>query len=79
MVRVPEDDPSPKRDPGALRQRLLRGLAAPFRAPGRFERLLAVTRLRGQNPRIRHQLVVPHVSVPGLTGPQRRSHAHLLT
>lgn len=62
MVRVPEDDPSPKRDPGALRQRLLRGLAAPFRAPGRFERLLAVTRLRGQNPRIRHQLVVPHAT-----------------
>jgi len=62
MVRVPEDEPSPKRDTGALRQRLLRSLAAPFRRPGRFERLLAVTRLQGQDPRIRHQLVVPHAT-----------------
>ena len=53
---------SVKRDSTALRQRLLRTLAAPLRRAGRFERLLGVTRLRGQDPSVRHQLVVPHAT-----------------
>lgn len=51
-----------KREPSALRQRLFRTVAAPFRRAGRIERLLGVTRLKGQDPEIQHQLIVPHAT-----------------
>ncbi len=53
---------SVNREPVAFRQRLFRNLAAPLRRSGRFERLLGFTRLKGQDPAIQHQLVVPHAT-----------------
>jgi O-methyltransferase len=51
-----------KRERGTARRLLLKNLAAPLRRAGRFERILGVTRLRGQDPTIQHQLIVPHAT-----------------
>jgi O-methyltransferase len=51
-----------KRESTNARKLLLKNLAAPLRQAGRFEKLLGVTRLRGKDPAIQHQLIVPHAT-----------------
>jgi O-methyltransferase len=45
-----------------LRKELLKHAAAPLRKHGRFENLLKITRLRGKDPSMQHQVVVPHAT-----------------
>jgi O-methyltransferase len=51
-----------KRERLPARRLLLKNLAAPLRRAGRFEKILGITRLRGQDPTIQHQLIVPHAT-----------------
>jgi O-methyltransferase len=45
-----------------MRKELLKNVAAPLRKHGRFESLLKITRLRGQDPSVKHQVIVPHAT-----------------
>jgi O-methyltransferase len=45
-----------------LRKQVLKHVAAPLRKHGRFESMLKVTRLRGKEPSMQHQVIVPHAT-----------------
>jgi O-methyltransferase len=54
------DEPTSRTE--TLRKQLLKHAAAPLRKHGRFENMLKVTRLRGKEPSMQHQVVVPHAT-----------------
>ena len=51
---------TPTTPTGKARKALFKHAIAPLRKHGRLESLLKVTRLRGKDPSMQHQLIVPH-------------------
>ena len=54
--------PAPRNQIEQVRKNVLKHVAAPLRKHGRFESMLKVTRLRGKEPSMQHQVIVPHAT-----------------